>query len=220
MERRCFQSKAFSSVTLATPIRLARLPGVVFCALFPAPGPGALDLRFFPRIRFASSSFFFFWRSGVYLMHLSDVLDDDDEVFVEVIPALIIWSNETASWLPAMTEIGEFRRRGLGQRKATIKDGTSTEKIKRAGGVGTGGGFEERVWSARRERVRVKERFGVSLEVPSDFRHSFIRYLCSAAPTLRNTKVDPRIALAMSDVRSCACCNASLACCSSGLDAL
>ena len=82
-------------------------------------------------------------------MHLSDVLDDDDEVFVEVIPALIIWSNETASWLPAMTEIGEFRRRGLGQRKATIKDGTSTEKIKRAGGVGTGGGIEERVAVSR-----------------------------------------------------------------------
>ena len=52
-------------VTLATPIRLARLPDAAFGALFPAPGPGALDLRFFPRIRFASSSFFFFWRSDI-----------------------------------------------------------------------------------------------------------------------------------------------------------
>lgn len=50
------------SFTLATPIRLARLPCVAFCALL-LPAPGALVLLFFPRMLLASSSFFLFWRS-------------------------------------------------------------------------------------------------------------------------------------------------------------
>lgn len=147
-------------ITFATPIRLARLPGFTFCALFPAPGPGALDLRFFPRILFASSSFFFFWRSESRPKHFSYFCNYGGlGYFAGLLPALMIWSKETASWPPAMTEIGglgwirQERRKVLMESERYVRGYERNRRWQRVGRSRT-----ESVWSARRKGEGEKER--------------------------------------------------------------